>query len=638
MVRLTFEVFKIIMNNINCSLSFVDYERFKKERVEAQLIDAMTIKQQRQYIRQKNCAEKELFDKNSQQNKGFFNDLLWMLEYNHNGFMQLVVCIIHALLLAGQVVTSFLYTLFPTDQDPITGDFINPVLRYAEHIFICDFVYKFDIKGHYNILIGWTALHYLVLRMRAFVSRFQKAKHNRYKYLDLNIVEFETAPANEIRVPHWEALRLLFSIPLFDHKCPEDTSLSGKSRERNLEFNRKVRGLSKIDKLYYYNQIDFSKCYEGYNVQAFEEYGRVVDKIDRENTMNKVSAKKSSLSEADNSLKRKNVSWFRYLFSINLPKKVSYVPKPESRVDIAPEVLYLYSAYLYACFAVICIVIILGVATTFAFCYYEIWKRFSLFARAFAILRANLTIAVIILNMTEVVLIFFGALLVSARSRKVVKLLKDEIEFYRYHLKKISYLYDEQQCIAKIRSRFPQLVNVSTGFKRRFDNHRFQDYSSEELSENSQLRNRLHDFSYMRKQIDSAKIDNDDDDDSHDKLDKLILDYRKNLNRKEMINFNENISYLLDLVAVIQMEFADHKRFFTTILDINLIFGTIGCSLTASILFSSIDYGSLLVIILGYSSLISMIFSLLLGALGETSVSISPIMTTLYYNYILRLD
>lgn len=617
-----YTTFSSIIHNINFSVSSVLYERFKLERTEVQTREQPLEDEEED----EDEDEDRKLEENSDHKKGFFNDLLWMLEYNNNGFMQLIICFVHILLLTSQVITSFLYVLLPTEQDPITEEFINPVLRYAEYLSIIDFIHKFDVDGRYNLLIGLSTLQFLVLRWRALIQRFKQANANKYRYKKLNVVEFDLGYASEARFSQTMCFKTLWAAFRY-HKCAENIYLTGESRRATLKFNKLVRGLSKIDRIYYYNQIDFNNCWGG--DLAFNDYNKKIEQINRKLLNEKVSLQASEKTK---------FSWFTYLFCMNLPNKISYVAAPEHRIHIKPGVVFTYSLYFASKHVLLIATPCLCILATLTSLKYQNWSRYSWFGCLFGLSKTNLTVMFVCANIYDCTLLTFCSILLSSRSRRIVKLLKSEIEFYRLHLRKLSKIYIRYKCLENFRNKCANLPTITTGFTRRFEDIYSQidcfknDNNNLLLFEHQQQQqhNKFSEFSFIRRQQTSAdeltKIYHSPDGIDQDPPHELILDYRENLNREKLSQFNENISYLLDLVEVIQIEFNDHKRFFTFILDVNVIFGTLGCSVTLSILFSSTDSISIFFIILGgLLCFLSMICSLIIGASGEASVSYLPL-------------
>lgn len=622
----TYNIFSFIINNINYSVGFVQYERFKFERSETQAKTRQLDEKENFESESKSESENEdeVYERQSNKKTGFFNDILWMLEYNQNGFMQLVICFVHLYVLMSQVITSFLYLSLPTNRDPITGEFVNPALKFAKYFLIIDFIHKFDVNGRYNLLMGLVASQFLILRLRAFNMLFKKAKVNRYRYRDVNIIEMEVAYASEFRCSQLECIKKVLNSS-FNHECVSADVLSGESRKATLEFNKKVRGLNKIDKMYYHNQIDFKGCFEDVeNIYAFEEYHKQTEEIDRK--LFSESLETNQLKFKEDMLKKSSTGWFKYLFCVNLPNKIHFNSVQEYRTDLVPDGLILYSMYFFGTGLAFIILLPLSILTATSMAIeYQNWDRQSIFSSTFALLKTNIIYILFIFNTYDCALLAYCSILLSSRSNKIIKLLEKELNLYNLHLERVSSIYFEYQYEENVRDRCKSLQNIKTGFKRRFDGHEGMESPIMDIN--------LRNFSFLRKDLSIEKssvvynhhLDDDDDyDDKTNQLDELIFDYRENMSKIQISNFNENISYLLDLVEVILVELKDHKKFFTTILDAYVIFGVLGLSVTFSIALNMTDmsFTSLSFILLGtVSCCIPMIFTLSIGASSEASVS-----------------
>lgn len=618
-----------IISNINWSTNFVQYQRFKRERSE--IIEKVANNEPMSEARQESAICSICKDKSSKkgarklrpkQEKGFINDVKWMLEYNQNGLMQLIIYIINISYIAIQTITCFLYSTFPTNRHPITQEFINPWLRYADKFALTDFIHEFDPKGRYNRILGILACQCLILRLRAFYSRLKTAKANRYRYKEINIVEIEYAYAEEHRLSQRKALSS--SLGAFGHKCNTQNSLSGRARKRTLEFNRKVRCLDKIDRLYYYNQIDFNDCSRG-SVEVFAGYNKQIKEIDEEPLTKRLRGKRNSNDNdygnySDNDNKTK-LTWFQYLTSFNLPNKVSYIAMPEQRIEFR-HTFFFYFGYLFGV-TLISAVILLSCATLSYLAVIH-WNGRSTFALTLYLIRSNLTIAFIILAVYDSTLLGICLVIFLSRASKIVKLLENQIEFYRYHLRQVSKIIESNQQYIDFKTNFLNLPNISTGFRKRFKDR-------EKFSQNKDSSLNRSEFSFIRKHhsiknaLTYAKISSVDD---------VISIYKRSLHQSDVVHFNENIDYLLDLIEVIQFELSDHKRFFTLLLDVNVIFGTLGCSISIGVFAEASDTIGYVVTFMAFMSFLTpMLFSLSIGASSEAAVSIATDRLVFYYEY-----
>lgn len=599
-----YKLLTFIIGNINWSISHIQYERFKRERsiaMQQDLRDYQRVEEKEKEGRYRECTSihQERTKEPVKTKKGFINDVIWMLEYNHNGLMQLIFYSIHLTLLAAQVIISILYTSFPTIRDSSTNEFINPWLRLAENVALTDFIYKFDSKGRFNQMVGLLACQSLILRLRSLYSRLKTAKINKHLYKDINIVEMQMASAEELRYNALDVIR--FSRRIFSHKCDMNSVLRGPTREKRLKFNRQVRCLSKIDRIYYHNRIDFDDCFEGETMYA--DYHKLTDEIDRKQRANFAGMNDSNNNEHDST--RKQWSWWQYSLSFNMPAKINFLPAPDYIMDLTPSI---YSLFLYLIGSIFAITFIssIWIAATKAALKYHDWERDSFISLIYCMIRANLTFALIILNVYDCALLHLCSMLFLSRSRKVAKLLEIEIEFYRHHLKKLSILEENNRVLVNFKQK--NVLNspkTSTDFEESNQNEKFS--TNQKHVEFSSIRQEQSSNSEARR----------------NPIDNLILNYKNCVSQSTIEHFNENISYLLDLVEVVQFEFNDHKRYFTLLLDINIIFGTLGCSISLGMLLEIVNTTQAFFAAIGFLAfLLPMLFSLSIGASSEAAVSI----------------
>lgn len=615
----TYKFMTFVISNINWSTNFIQYQRFKRERGE--IIEKFINNEPILKVGQGSSMCAICRDKSSENEderisrlgckKGLINDIKWMLEYNHNGLMQLIIFTLNVSYLAIQTITCFLYSTFPTDRHSITHEYISPWLRYADKFALTDFIHEFDPKGRYNRILGMLAGQCLILRLRAFYSRLKTAKANRYRYKDVNIVEIEYAYADEFRLTQHEALRSTFGV--FGHECNTQNLLSGTARKRTLEFNRKIRCLNRIDRLYYYNQIDFNDCSR--DVDAFSGYHKQIKGIDDGSLTRHLKGKRNSddndVEDDKNNGNETELTWFQYLTSFNLPNKVSYIAMPEQRIE------YVHTFFFYYGYLIGLIIAILAMSLScVTVCYLAViyWDGKSIFALTLCLVRSNLTIVFIILAVYDSTLLGVCSVFFLSRASKIVKLLEHEVEFYRYHLRKISTITESNQRYIDFKTKFLNLPNISTGFRKRFEDR-------EKFFENEDPPFSRSEFSFIRKHH-SLKIAQRYAKSSQ--VGDIISIYKRSLNQSDILRFNENISYLLDLIEVLQFELSDHKRFFTLLLDVNVIFGTLGCSITLGVLTEASDAIAYVVTFMAFMSfLMPMLFSLSIGASSEAAVSIA---------------
>lgn len=586
-----FYAFILILSDFNQSFSFVQYEKFKRERL--------------YYIAngRKIRYKSEVEDKKKKKSRIrlFLDDLIWMLEYNQQGLMSLFLFVLHISALIALSVQSIIYSNFPTDRDPETGEFVNEYLRYAEECLIIDFIYSVDPTGLLNRVLAFTMVQFLILRVRAFYIKFKRAKINRYGYNKINVVDVELCYTYAFFNCWRDFFRRFYEGAT--HECFIEESLSDKNRKITLEFNRKVKKLDKMDRIYFYNQISFDKCF--YKLDLIDKYYDDIKPIDCKLYTEFIEQQQKSTATAFFEESKPKISWLQYIFSVDLPNRIGYVPTPEHRVDVLHGCLLLI--LFFAATGTVIAFITLGMIPC-SFVIYKIFKDSNrgLLFLSLAALRAYLLLACLAFNCYDNGLLNYSSINAVSRSYHVVKLLKREIEFNRSHLRKFALIYKNYQFYSKIRSSYTDIPSIYSGpFNSQFSFfHRF--HSSMYLSN-----------LYRRSVISMGKFLSEDDE-----YYGLTLTYKNHLPKDEIRHFNENLDYLSDLVEVMMIELEDHKNFFTTYLDINLIFGVVESSVVLALLLNSHSlFNIAFALLTGIVGATCLIVSLILGATSELAVS-----------------
>lgn len=536
-----------------------------------------------------------------------------MLEYNQNGLMNLLIYILQLFILMLQIIKASSYSSLSTIRDPTTKEFQDPWLRFCEQIYLIDLSYMIGKNNMYNQMHLVLSLQFLILRLRALYLRIQTSIINEHIYQKMNILETNIAFLSQLRLTSREWLQL--SRDAIYHQCKDIKSFSGQSRLAVLKFNEKLRELTKIDKLYGNNMIDFGGCFKSIN--PMEDYEKKTQLIDKSNELH--------------NLEEKGVSWFKYIFSIDLPNRIDYVAKPYHRLDLKglDTVLLLY---IIANIGMFLMVIISSFSAINVAIFYDdssatyntaLMKFFEI-KYAIGIFNMFLIIIVYAVNTYENGLLALCSIITLSRSKKIIRLLKLERSFCRSQFINFQKLSDNfrrslrkfKNCKYNLATRLKQFnlylqINSEQNFhhnkfKLSILNHQFNQYN---WSLNNQLimpeeslnylnKNRSNEFYYMS------------------------LIYKNWLREERILELNENLDYITDLIVSLQNEFDDLKSILTTPLNINIIFGTIGSSITVAMILDSNDLITfVLSLAIGSASIIPLIFALYAGATNEGAVS-----------------
>lgn len=660
--KMRFKVYRALAfatTTLNLSISLVQYERFRRERravmngnksEDDDLVVGQTSKTNLM------CRDMvELKSKPTLKPKsGFIHDVLEMLLYNQNGLMYLFLYLVCNSVLVVRIPIAILFSTFPTHRDPSTGQFINPWLNYMERLYITDVVYKIDRTNIFNRILLIMTIQCLILRFRAFYIMLQTAKTNKDSYKDINLIHIDWGYVCEMSCTIQEWLRDI--VRCYKHNCTAGQILSkGNLRKAIIEFNQKIKTLSKIDRNYYFNPLFFNPCFEG--ITFLDDYEKKIKSLfpdEQEPILRNLDTNgnyfESGTCELDRNnksneeTKKKNVSWFEYIFYINLPNRVRFIPRPKHKVDLS-EGFWLIVIYIYATLLVI--IAIVGCSLV---CFYialldQDYKSMDSNARVrwerllrpeiFITTTSNVFLVVLLANSAyENGLLAYAGLLCLSRARKITLLLKKEVEFIRLHNFWFGQFYDNHKYVSTVRSsyfndissegvkftslnKYQETINLfmREDFSFRHEQRSaFPDHKSQLTTKSTLLKLRKKS---TKKKYCNCSVNNEDYLEFH----QLIQIYKSKLNETSLQQFNENISYILDLIQMFQATLIDYKLFFTQCLgylNINMIFGTASFSLSITLFLNATSfYEASTTLATCIASILPMLWAIAVGTASE---------------------
>lgn len=564
-----YSLMTFVLDNITFSTNLVQQNRFKQERIAAEneLKETLELKSKNELDSTSSKAKAEDQDEN---NESFFESIRWMLEFNGLTLSSLIVYLFNVFVLLLQIISSFLYVTLSTERDPITKEFLDYRLRFAESIFLLDSLHSFDSKGRCNLLFGLIAFEFVIFRIRTFYVRLRTAQTNRYKYKDLNIVNLELGHANNYIYGFKSFVYGLYKHR--NHECYADQSLSGRAREKTLEFNRKVKQLSKVDQVYRYNQISFNEC--------FKDFGIL------EEQMKRIKLHEAGLNRDDKAA----TGWFNF----RLPNRYSYVAEPEHKIDLHHEIA------LFVIYSLSIVMLASGaLSTSSLFTYVALlngnkedpkvdWSRLLNIKTIIALFKLYLTTTCYVLNVTEHAMFVYPSVFTLSRSSKVTRLLSKELKSYRAHLRQFTNIYEQQSRSLGSFPCYSKAPNIEETDQT--DSTQYSDYAAYNRSKIHLKVGRTHlfaprKFSFIRRSdLDSSFISNNNnksirEDREYNEFFQLVEEYRNSLDESVYLeHFNQNMAYILDLVELLKIELKDQIRFFELHLNIVVIFGTLSVS------------------------------------------------------------
>lgn len=672
--------------NINWSLSLVQYHRFLDERTEYQKkIDRELLEQ----TTKEGKSDKKLkidikpgneeFD-NVNQNKPMklldvVRDVYNMLDYDRGGFLHLILFLINFLVLVSQIVKSIAFIALNTDCDPVTNEFNNHVLRFLESTFyLTDVVYKIDQTGFINLTLGLLSTQYLILRIRSFSRRIMLSKLNRHQYMRIYKTDEDLLSSAYLRADLKSWLKL---IKLATHsKCQcEDHRLllRGENGKKMKEMNKRMLKYGRMDRVYFYNPIEFNCCYEGTGflydcveqeakdekrneAQRLKEIRSRAIREKLENSPLWINRVKSVIYLTKESIEK----YVRYIFAIDLPDYRPYTPEPMHRIQpihlswlvlaFINVSIFQISNYVLTLASIIKIGLREQKALDNVDQYSVDDNTTGLNHRALlGIGHSAIVLFMFAMDYNDCGLVAQAFIFCRSRTNKVVEMLKREASICRSHMKTFNKFLEDnklaldelspnvphsesfqkeasKQSLSYRRPRqsiclndsliWPDYDNYTTGLSRQDSGNNEDDYYDH--NDNDKQDNGLQTYLYHYFDLETHRFDNR----RPISLESAIGQYKTQISEQSLAELNENIEYLLDLIGVLENEFHDLRDYFTFFINVSTIFGSIIFSISYALLdkADSSEKSQLAMNSLGYG-LAPMVYSLFVGATSEQSVS-----------------
>lgn len=568
-----FYVFGFILSELNQSTSIIQYERFKRERMYY-----MATGRELKY-------KSEIEDKKKPR-RGLFDDLRWMLEYNKNGLMSLFIYSAHMITMIILTLQNLVYSSFPTNRNQETGEFVNKYLRFVEKWLFVDAFHMFDSSGLLCRVIAFMLLRFITLRIRAIYLKCKRAKKNRYGYKEMNIVDVEFCYAMTLYTHFVNVIGRFYES--YNHECFINESLLGDDRKAALEFNEKLKRLERIDRFYFYNQIRYDKCF--YKIDFLDRFLENKRSLDLKLSAEQKNFK--SMKPFEDEEEKLKLSWLQYIFYIELPNRVLHLQPIGYRNDVGHGI-WLILLYIFISIGIGILLFVELVLIVFLTLYAgEITLKIEPIILSAGI-KMFLSCSCIAVNSYDNVLLGYSSILAISRAYKINRLLKGQIEFYRHNQRKFSLIHQKYpNSNSKVRRK---LVAGSTLFS---NQHTFDQSIKTYQCNKCALRR-------------SLRLN------ESDQFHKLALAYRHHLPEDEIKHFNENLDYLLDLIEVMFVEHEDHKKFYTTFLNINIVFAVFESSVALALMFNSENYLSLLLAVAVMTASCGSLIGTLISAAGS---------------------
>lgn len=548
-------------------------------------------------------------------------NIAWMLEYNRDRWIFLVIVAVHLSILVYQVVKSAVYASISNERNPDNDEFINPIVRYLEANYFIDLFRHYKRCRILNRAGFLLSLQFLILRLRCLRERYRTASVNKYQYRRLNVVQMHMATAEQF----YTSLRGWFELIRFalTANCDHNSERAYRQKALMKRLHASLRHAGKIDKVYYFNQIEFDACFQ--HKYYFRDYPSKLPKLKR-------AAKGWRL------LRNK----LTYLLAVKHADDRPHVALPIYRAEPFDWAI-LVIAYTTGLMVMIAILIsaiihiwtkeLVGLQVDFEnFDFNQLVSKLSASPRSrVTMIEACLTFVIIAFNVFDNALLAYSSMLCHSRVKKVIKLIKNQVAFHRAHLHRFCLFLDQRKVDTSSRLQY-----LGSRPLRGPHLDKYYDSDSNVLESNPELEldgligafvHKLQDNNPQWTSINlrrPPKVVALAQDEAH-QIALSIDEYRVQVNEAAIVEFNDDLIYLVDLIYVLETELNDLKTHFTFYLNLNILFGAAGSALTFAILVDPTAEDDLvLVSLVSFINVVPLVNALFMAASSEGSVSNEP--------------
>lgn len=588
-----------LSRNLNFLVDLINQKRFAEERREALKVGTNSFSFEQNKLKYSNLSKQTTITTDDRQ----------PLDCNRIGTHQLVNLIAHLVILVIAAIVAILYSIYPTTRDPETLEYTHFVPRYLESINLIIFLNSMRQANMLTRLLAIVIVKNLCILLRSIYMYVEYSNINRHRYTKLNIVQIYFAYAANLRVDTsnwWKFLRNCGK-----HKCNLETTLAGESGCLMRNFVRHVSKLSKIDRLYHFNQIDFTRCFAAAKLISSDS-GRF-------------KRKSSSMLELKLP-KGRTSTWFERRMSLNPYDEIyfNHFKKLEHRMD-PKHALLLWAVIEYTMFSCsFCLLLIIVAYIMMGFNVFRCAQASSPLHKLFVSQKIILgSIEGIIVSLEMAVNIYgysllaYTAIVSYSRSNKVLKMLQRELRYHRILLRNFCRCLDTNNVKLDSDSSSSADDESDLDLSQQSDNETHHHHHHHQIDSRGWPKDLAwYKKGYKMRTLEAIRLDKET------KYDNAVRDYNCCINQDRLREFNENIDCLIDLTNVLAKELDDIKDYFTNFLNLNFVFGIIGSSMAIAIIFGSQSSVELIVAsVLGLACFVPMLYAMFLGATSERCVS-----------------
>lgn len=196
--------------------------------------------------------------------KYYYNLMVNVHRYSRS---ELLFPMINAYLLFYNLTKSIVFTLGPQDKDEFM-EYTDPTLKLLNSVLYTDVLGSFKRSNLLHRLLGTSLFHQFLSKVLVFRNIFELAHLNRHQYTKINVVQLDFTYFRSITSSILGCWKLSESIKSYKYDC--------NSKEAQIHFARmkmlfkRTKHMDRIDRVYYYNQIDFSDCYKNFPIRLYE--------------------------------------------------------------------------------------------------------------------------------------------------------------------------------------------------------------------------------------------------------------------------------------------------------------------------------------------------------------------------------
>lgn len=608
-----FTPFNFIVTTVNFSVDYIQHDRFKEERIRSRTA--------------RMCYGDPTRRDSNQPVSSILANIKWMLDYNKDRLRFLVIVVIHLSLLSYQVLKCAIYMSLSNARDDVSNEFVNSTRKKLEANYFIDMFHNYKRCCTLNRVGLLLFSQFLILRLRCLHKRYQTALENRYKYKRLNVVQMHMSTAENFYATYKGWSELIRSSAT--SKCDHNNERARRQKVLMKRLNANLRHCGKIDKVYYYNQIDFDACFEHkyyfriYPPENSKQQGRPATK-----------------------------GWAR------LHDKVSSLmsfKQPDDRLHVAFPI---YRAEPFDWFILVAVYLfaMAFMVTVLVSTIIHMWLKelavsqvslvdlnFDLIARK---MKANpksmvtmveicLTFVIVAFNVFDNAVLAYSSMLCHSRVNKLIKSLRTQVDFHRAYLKSFCLFLDQHQFHNEKSSESSELrphggcqidglqgTNLGTPEIESPSSFQRPELELNRLIEKFVISLQSKDSKSTASKLSQASetVGVAIDEASH--IGHVIDHFRVHVNKSALDEFNDDLMYLIDLIYVVVTELNDLKSYFTFYLNLNILFGAAGSAFTFAILVDQSTKDDLVLIILvSFINIVPLINALFMAASSEGSVS-----------------